>query len=244
MQEHRRCRFGDLVAKCGPLQLIDGRMRLCCTDNQLGLIPFSTFYSPSHNHYISVKVGDMNAPGPDGCARFDKVRPQKAKAHFSGKDIFGTVVFYQASPLDRTFIQTHISSIRRRDVSFLIREMAVVDEKMCTAAALGPVFSRSNSQIFSRPLSSSGIKTGDAFSIGSLGSAIPIAAGSQRVSSRSSSHYVPLFGPHSIVGRSLVIVENVPDVGAVPLACGSIERLTTYPDGEFGSFTGFQNRDA
>ncbi len=242
MQEHRLCRLGDLVTKCGPLELVNGRMRLCCTDNQLGLIPFSTLHSAINNHFISVRVGDTNVMS-DGCARFDKIRPQVAKAKLSSKDIFVTVFFYQASPLDRTFIQANIKSIRQRDISVLIRENAVVDEKDCSDAALGSVLSKPNGEIFSRPLSRNGIKTGDAFLIGNLGSAIPIPSGSQRISSRSSSHYIPLFGPNSIIGRSLVVVETLSDGTMAPLACGNIERLTTYPDSIFASFTGYQNLD-
>lgn len=215
-------------------------MRLCCTDTQLGLIPFSTLFSPASNHFISVRVGDVDSASSNGCARFDKVEPQVAKAKFSGKDIFGSVFFYQSSPLDRTFIQPHVQSIRRRDITLIIREGMVSDPKNCTAEALGAIFSKPTGSIFSRPLSSNNIKTGDAFLIGNLGSAVPIAPGSQRQSARSSSHYVPVFGPHTIVGHSLVVVQDVSGV-AVPLACGNIERLTNYPSGLFASFTGYQN---
>ncbi len=242
MEEHRLCRFGDLVVKCGPLQQVDGRMRLCCTDTQLGLIPLSTLFSPANNHFVSVRVGGLDS-APDACARFDKVAPQVAKAKFSGKDIFGSVIFYQTSPLDRTFIQPHIQSIRQRNISLIIREGMVSDPKNCTAEALGAIFSKPTGSIFSRPLSSNNIKTGDAFLIGNLGSAIPIAPGSQRQVDRSSSHYVPVFGPHTIVGHSLVVVQDVDGV-AVPLACGNIERLSNYPSGLFASFTGYQNTNA
>ena len=40
--EHRTCRFGDLTTKCGPLQLVNNRIRAQCTDNQLGFVLFST----------------------------------------------------------------------------------------------------------------------------------------------------------------------------------------------------------
>ena len=246
MLQHRLCRFGDLNAKCGPLRVqAGGRIRLCCTDAQLGLIPFDTLFNPRNGHYVSLRIADAVGDGtPDGCAQFGKVIPQVAKAKFSSKDLIGTVYFYQASPLDRTFIQPTIESIRQRNIHLEIRENPVTEVKNCRASSLGDIFRKPTSPIFGRPLPSSGIKTGDASVIGNLDSAVPIPPGAQRHLARSSSHYLPLFGPHSIIGRSLVVTEAPDNIGGqpAPIACGTIVRTSEVPSGMYGSFTGYRNK--
>ena len=244
MTQHRLCRFGDLTTKCGPLVVDDDdRMRLCCTDAQLGLIPFDTLFNPRNGHYVSLRIADQGGTGiPDGCAQFDKVLPQVAKAKFSSKDLIGTVYFYQASPLDRTFIQPTIESIRRRNIRLEIRENPVTEVKNCRASSLGGIFSKPTSPIIGRPLPSSGIKTGDASVIGFLNDTVPIPLGAQRYLARSSSHYLPLFGHHTIIGRSLVVVEDVADAPPAPIACGTIVRTSEAPRGMFGSFTGYRDK--
>ena len=117
---------------------------------------------------------------------------------------------------------------------------AVADVNNCSEAALGAIHSKPGTPVFGRPLGSR--KTGDSVLIGNLAPKVPIPLGSQSIFQPASSHYLPVFGPHSIVGRSLVVVE-VTESGPVYLACGTIRRLSDYPDDVLASITGYQDDD-
>lgn len=233
------------MSKCGPLEFVDGRARLCCTDTQLGSVPFSTLYDPQNGYFLSVQIGglqvvDQPIPGPDACAPLEKVRPQVAKATIVSQLMYGKIIFYQNDPLARTFIRPYLQGIRQRNLQLQVRRNAVVDKDNCSVEALGPIHSKPGTPVFGRPLGS--IKTGDSVLIGNLVPKVPIPVGSQRILNPGSSHYIPLFGPHSIVGRSLAVVEET-ESGPVIIACATIRRLSEYPSGMFASITGYQDDD-
>lgn len=241
---HRLCAMGDLTSKCGPLVFVGGRARLCCSDTQLGSVPFLTLTDPRNSYFLSVKIMGMQVIDqprePDSCATLEKVLPQVAKVQIRSRLLDGDFRFSQSGPFDRTFVRASIKGLRRRNIELQIRRDAVVNKQNCDPTALGPILSKPGLPVFGRPLGAA--KTGDSVLIGNLAPKVPLPAGSQTVVSSTSSHYLPLFGPHTIVGHSLVVVERTPS-GPRYLACNTIKRLTDYPTGLYASVSGFQEMD-
>ena len=167
----------------------------------------------------------------------EAVQAQVARVEFQNPTINGQIIFYQAGPNDRTFARTYITGLRRRDVSLEIRAGG---DGTCDTVT------RENLDLLKKPGSSTTIigrsvgpvKTGDAVVLGNLSTKLRIPPGSQSYRVTTSTPYLPLFGPYSIVGNTLVLA----DANGLPLACGLIQRWNDYPTGLAASILGYQNQ--
>ena len=222
------CRIGDFTGKCGTLDFTDNiRGRRFCTDNQLGSIRTSDIYNPDQP--ISVVLDDAGVVV--ACGVLEPVQPQIAYVEFKNSRIFGQIYFYQSSPNDRTYARTYITGITRRNVS-----LAIYTNGDGTCNNLGSLLRKPNSPaIIGRPVGAT--KTGDAVVLGNLSTKLRIPPESQSYRVTTTTPYLPLFGPYSIVNNTLALIDS----NGVALACGGITRLNEYPSGMAASILGYQN---
>lgn len=244
-QFQRECHIGNLTGKCGPLQLRNGRIRACCTDEQLGTIPFNKISE------LSLAIQGANgAPNVIACASAQPIDPECAIVTFMSSrrmGLFGNLLFYQSDPNDRTFVRTYVTGLRQVNASFVIRENPVPDpmpdparpgytiQSDCSNTSLGPIIMRPGAPVIGVPPGTD--VTGDTVILGNLGPKLTIPPGSQNYRVTASSSYLPLFGPYNITGHSLVLVRD--DTGE-PWACGTINRWHPFPERLVASLTGYQ----
>ena len=99
--QHRSCRLGDLTTKCGPLQLVNNRIRAQCTDNQLALVSFSTL------NRLVVSIVDQSNTILD-CAQLYEQFPAGGYVNFQFNGIYVNLLFSQLSPYRSTMYQTYV----------------------------------------------------------------------------------------------------------------------------------------
>ena len=239
-QKQRACPVGDLSRKCGQINFINGRARLFCTDNQLGSIRTSDLVNKQASQPVSVAFTDaasLSAPIL-ACGELEAVQPQVARVEFQSANrvINGQIVFYQASPNDRTYARTYVTGLRGMNVRMEIR---VNGDGTCTSVSGASLLRKpgSSTTIIGRPVGA--VKTGDAVVLGNLSTKLRIPPGSQSYRVTTSTPYLPLFGPYSVVGNTLVLT----DANGQELACGLIVRWNDYPTGLAASILGYQNQN-
>ena len=225
-----------------------GRAQEFCTDNQLGTVPCSYFYTKKGNPptVTSLVIRDVDANNTIlGCSQLGPpAPPQVAQCTFHSSRFYGDFLFYQASPNDRTRIKTFLIGINGADVSLVIREGPTPDDYNCNE--LGPILQKSRilnqngigAAFFPRPVDG-GIKTGDSGILGSLGGILDIPAGAFSYRVKRTTNFLPLFGQCSIIGNSLVLV----GADGTRLGCCTITRTTQYSNTEIASLLGFQNEE-
>lgn len=212
---------------------MNGRGRLFCTDNQLGSIRSSDLFNKKSDQPVSV-VLSMDGPLV-ACGALEPVQPQAAFVEFQNSPINGQIIFYQASPNDRTYARTYITGIRRMNVSLEIRANG---DGSCEN--LGGILRKPgpSTKIIGRPVGA--VKTDDAVVLGNLATKLSIPPESQSYRVTTSTPNLPVFGPYSIVNNTLVLAR---DPNGDPLACGLIKRWNDYPSGLAASLLGYQEEN-
>lgn len=214
---------------------MNGRARLFCTDNQLGSIRTSDLVNKQASQPVSVTISE--AAAISACGELEASQPQVARVEFRSDNriINGQIVFYQASPNDRTYARTYITGLRRMNVTMEIRANG---DGTCASVPRGSLLRKpGSSRIIGRPVGA--VKTGDAVVLGNLSTKLRIPPGSQSYRVTTSTPYLPLFGPYSVVNNTLVLT----NASGQELACGSIVRWNDYPTGLAASILGYQNQN-
>ena len=155
-----------------------------------------------------------------------KAKPRQARAILRDSTVYGDISFHQASPYDLTMAISYITGIRGRNVSLQIHQ----GDDTCTPQ--GTLLRRPGPSYVGRPIGT--VKTGDAVILGNLGPKITIPPESHRYLESTPTPYLPLFGPYSIVGNTLVLIDD--NTGAI-LACGLINDMS--PKSLVSSLMGF-----
>ena len=236
MERQRECAIGDLTSKCGPLNFENRRARLFCTDSQLGTISRSQLLSElNYGERLTVRIGDSD--GSDlGCAPLGFARPRTATAQFSTSTTFGSFQFWQNGPDDRTMVRPHLTGLGRGGpFSLMIFEGIGPASDPCNRTLLGNVYTRPRGA-FTLPVSTSGILTGDSCLLGNLNSILPLNDDASFLRSSGSSNFLPLFGPYSIIGRTLALLRADNTI----VACSPIMCIDCTP-GRFSSLLGYQD---
>lgn len=225
----RACPIGDLSSKCGDIVFTNGIGRVFCTDNQLGSIPTGDLFSSQSVQPVSVVITDMFG-AINACGELTPEKPRQARAIFRSSTIYGDIALYQASPSSPTMVTTYIAGLRGTSVSLEIRAGRSNDpDDACMD--LGSLLRNPGPPTVGRPISAR--KTGDATILGNLSPIIPIPPNSFFFKESTATIYLPLFGPHSVVNNTIVLV----DEGRNPLACGHIMDIN--PRRSAPSFMGF-----
>jgi len=127
---HRTCPLGDLTSKCGTLSVVNNRMRAFCTDNQLGLVSFST---------IDRAVLSILAPLSNRimeCVQLEEQRPTGAIINFrnlrSQPAVFVHVVFSQLTQFDPIYYRTYIIRLNEDADNLIVYDGDNPDLATCT----------------------------------------------------------------------------------------------------------------
>ena len=210
---------------------MNGRARLFCTDNQLGSIRTSDLVNKQASQPVSVTI--LDGAAISACGELEAAQPQVARVEFKNSVINGQIAFYQASPNDRTYARTYVTGLRRMNVTMEIRAGG---DGTCASVDGGSLLRKpGSSRAIGRPVGV--VKTGDAVVLGNLSTKLRIPPGSQSYRVTTSTPYLPLFGPYSIVDNTLVLT----NANGQELACGLIVRWYDYPSGLAASILGYQN---
>lgn len=146
----------------------------------------------------------------------EPVQPRVAYAKLNTSIINGNIFFYQASPNDRTYARIDIRGLRRQNVS-----LAIYSNGDGSCNNLGTLLRKPgpSTTIIGRPVAA--VKTGDAVVLGNLSPKLSIPPESQSYRVTTSTPYIPLYGPYSVVSNTLALL----DANHQPLACGAIRQL-------------------
>ena len=236
MARQRECAIGDLTSKCGPLNFEGIRAHLFCTDTQLGTISSSLLLDKKNfEHRLTLRIGENDGSADHlGCASLELAEPRTATANFFTPA--GSFQFWQNGPDDRTFIRASLTlNSRRGPYSLRILEGSAPSSDPCNATLLGNIYTRPEGA-FTLPVEMGGLITSDSCVLGVLDSIFPLD-GVTSLRSDASTSFLPLFGPYSIIGRTLVLVRGDNTIAACsPIVCPGCTR-----GGESNSLLGYQN---
>ena len=229
MERQRECIIGDLTSKCGALDFEGGsRARAFCADSQLGTVNFASL-----NGLVVHIFRDGNISV--GCAPLQTVQPLRAEASFREFTVVGNFIFYQDGPNDETFIKAFLTGLPRSGVPYSLRIYSGVgtESNPCGATELGSIYDVPNRALFT---SGNGVLTPDGCRLGNLEGVLPIE--SNQAIQRTVSTSIPLFGPFSVIGRTLAVVNGMNDI----VACAPIKNsCTTCPLQSYNSILGYQD---
>ena len=238
-QSQRECFIGDFTSKCGPLNFgPTGRARICCVDEQLGTHPLTSIEP------LTLVIKDENfSEDIIACATSKPANPLCARAKFRTRTQFIQLYFVQLDPHDRTFVHAYVIGLNGQGGYFEIHENPVPDgasqHVICddfSDSGLGGVFDKQGGRLFSDGESSGGTGRtgGNTLPVGVLDRKLTDFRGQASYTTTDFSHFLPLFGPFSIIGRSLVLF----DADGNPIACGNIE-LNKLPASMIDSILGY-----
>lgn len=230
----RECIIGDLTGKCGNLDFVDGRARSVCTDNQIGSIPRTDLFDGRHpEHALIVAIRDAGGMLL-GCSPLTLAPPLQGRAQFRTLTIFGDFLFWQNGPDDRTNVRTYLTGLRGTDYSLRVFAEKVEMNEPCDPALLGSVTSRQGGE-FILP---GDTPTNDAGRIGNLDALLMLNAGQNSLRTTTTTSFLPLFGPHTILNCTLGLFNE--ETGVIE-ACAAIMNQEEYPPEELASLMGFQS---
>ena len=204
--QHRTCRLGDLTNKCGPLQLINNRIRTQCTDNQLGMVSFSIFDRLAISIDQGITILDY--------AQLNEVMPAGAYVsfNFDRRRVAVNLAFSQLTPQDPTMYRTYVTGLDGQ-----AGNIVVFDGEDCDN--LGSVLNYPGELPTSLPV------TGDQYPVGELGPKMGGVLGRDYLRTQGLSSNIPLTGPVNITGKPItVLFQN----GSV-WGCGMVEDYYNMP---------------
>lgn len=224
------CYIGDLNSKCGLIdQPCNDNLKNFCTDTQIARI------SQEEINDLSIAVEDLNGE-VIACSKFMLWQPRVARAdtpYNRANRLWLNAFFYQEDPHDDTVMRVFIMGTDPSTCYYLqIRERPVTTD----CSNLGPVYEpRYN---FNEQLPRSGvIQTGDKDFVGDLRDKVPPLCGSSFHAFIRRNSYVPLFWEYDIVGRAIVLHEQITGEA---IACATIEQQSGgLSDGERRSLLGY-----
>ncbi len=236
--KQRECPIGGLSLKCGTLDFVDSRARSFCSDNGLGSIPRTVLFDENNpQDRFSIVIGEASGgPGILGCAALELISPLHAKTELRTSTIRGLFDFWQNGPDDRTNIRADLTGLDDEDYSLRIfRDPAPPMGMAC--GDLGGVFQR-NGGVITSAVNPNCPLTRDSCITGNLDSIFPLERGQRSFRMTVSTSTLPLFGPYTIIGRSLgLVLESTNEI----IACSTIMLEQGAPQGELASILGYQD---
>lgn len=208
--QHRLCRLGDLTTKCGPLRLINNRIRAQCTDNQLALVPFSTL------DRLVVSIVDQRNVILD-CAQLYEQTPAGAYVNFRFNGVIVNLLFSQLSPYRPTMYRTYVTGLNGQASNIVVYDGDDPDLRTCSN--LGNVLDRRGNLPVANP------STSDQYPIGELGPKMGGVRGKNSLHNHGLSSSIPLTGPVNIIGRPIAVLRQ----DGFIWGCGLVENYTNAP---------------
>ena len=194
------CEIGDLSSKGAPFDVQNRRTQQFYTDTDLPLLPDADGYSID-NRSVVIHAPDRGGPRI-ACANLTRFTPLEAITVFNENGVSGSIRFYQRSPYDHTRVTVGLRGLSQMADGYHVHEYPVGPESLsspgkCADAYTGGHWNPTN-------VTSSG-STSDEFEIGDLSGKFGGLAGLDELSAVYTDPNIPLFGPFSVIGRSIVI---------------------------------------
>ena len=199
------------------------KYRTFCLDDQLGLFPLSSIQS-------TVLVIEQDGVIID-CQPWSPVNQLCARVNCDKRPrINMDILFFQYDPSDRTHVRSYITGLDMEKAYLQVRRDPVTNKRRCEAGGLydkrGPIVTASNA----------GNPTGDVLPVGTLENKITSIVNRTSLVKQDTTSWLPLFGPFSIIGRSIALV----DVDGNTVLCCNIEPVTEPDPVLINSILGYQ----
>ena len=201
---HRECEVGDLSNKGAPFQVRDRVVKQFYTDTALPLAGDTIFIDNR-----SIVIHAENRTGPRiACANITRFNPLEAVVNFNESGILGSISFSQTSPYDMTSVTVSLQGLQGMAGGYHVHVYPVSPEGVssvrCAAAGghwnpTGITYDPNNTRQL----------TSDEYEIGDLSGKFGTLVDLNGISETYLDPNIPLFGPYSIVGRSVVIHRSV-----------------------------------
>ena len=199
-KQHCTCRLGDLTSKCGPLQLVNNRIRAQCIDNQL-ILRHSTL-----NQLVVSIINQSNVTVQ--CGQLNEQFPVEAYVNFHFNGGFVNLRFSQSSPFRFTKYRTYVVRLDGQAGNIVI-----YDGEDCSN--LGNVLDYPRRHRVANP------STSDQYPVGELGPKIGGVVGRNYLRGEGMSSNIPLTGPVNILNKPIALLSKEGYV----LGCGLVKMV-------------------
>ena len=205
------------------------RYRAFCNDDQLGLVPISTI--------TDTVLVFSNGTDIVGCQSWDTVNQQCARVSCIKRPRVNIdILFFQNDPGDRTHVRSYVTGLDGDALFLQIRENAVTNQN-CSQSG----------RVFDKPRGGGSPNIGTAVSDKPTGDALPVGTTQFKISDitgktslryQDTTSWLPLFGPFSIVGKSIALV----GVGGQEVTCCNIEAVADPDPALLASILAYQGQ--
>eukprot|EP00117_Sycon_ciliatum_P009137 scpid34776/ scgid11551/ Superoxide dismutase [Cu-Zn] len=206
--QRNACQVGDLSRKHGTIPASQNFTTLFFTDTYLPLSGVNTIVRRSivfHNSSSDRVV----------CSNIQELRSRRATAVFDYGGVRGRVELNQQSPWDNTIVSVQLNGLMMMAGGYHIHEWPVpwldllstlppLSTRFCGSQAVGGHY---NPFSASTPLPPG--LTQDFYEVGDLSAKFGGLAGLNSLNATYSDTYITLFGPYSVVGRSIVLHNDI-----------------------------------
>lgn len=233
------CPIGDLTTKCGQVtassfSITESMLKYSafCYDKQLGHL------SESQLQETVLVFHDSTTGAIVDCQPWNPINQLCARANCMKRPRINIdVLFFQSDPNDPTYIRSHITGLDQQKGYLQVRRDPVGDKDEDQDCEAGGIFDKPRSGL-QHGLHVSSPPTGDILPVGVLEHKFTSPRGRESLVEQGKTSWLPLFGPHSIIGRSLVLT----DENGVPVACCDIEPVTDPSPELINSILGYQEQ--
>ena len=219
----RNCEIGDLSNKGTPFNVVSGRIRQFYTDTDLPILPVVEGDNMLSIDNRSIVIHEENRTGPRiACSNLTQYQPLEAISIFNGEQgVTGSIRFYQRSPYDLTRVTVTLRGLQQMANGYHVHEYPVGPASLGSPSKCRAVFTGGHWNPTNADITTPG-KTSDQFEIGDLSGKFGGLSGLDEISAEYTDPNVPLFGPFSVIGRSIVIHED--DQDGTRWVCSDIQR--------------------
>ena len=194
------CEVGDLSNKGAPFDVVSRRVRQFYTDTDLPLLDRGDEIF-IENRSVVIHTPDRGAPRI-ACANLTRYQPLEAVSVFNENGVSGSIRFYQRSPYDPTEVRVNLRGLSGMADGYHVHEYPVGPQDLGSPAKCDGRYAGGHWN--PTGVTDSGT-TSDQFEIGDLSGKFGGLSGRDQISAVYTDPNIPLFGPFSILGRSIVI---------------------------------------
>lgn len=211
------CEIGDLSNKGEPFDVVDRVTKQFYSDTDLPLLGDADGYLINDR---STVIHSENRTAPRiACANITSYQPLEAISKFDESGVSGSIRFFQRSPYDQTQVFVNLNGLQAIAAGYHVHQYTVgpgTSPARCSDMFAGGHWNPTN-------ITESGT-TRDQFEIGDLSGKFGSLAGENNFNREYTDPNIPLFGPFSIIGRSIVIHRD--DSDGTRWICSDIQRIS------------------
>ncbi|XP_037782115.1 uncharacterized protein LOC119578625 [Penaeus monodon] len=198
------CPMGSLSHAFGELRVGTRRSRF-----SRKMYSSTDFALPDLSGPRKLYIAVMGALHPDhlwACAKMREVKPKKARAIFNGMGVTGEVRFEQTSVFAPTDLTLDLRGLAGRAGGFHVHELPSYPPKHAGDFPCGKTGGHYNPfEVDPSTSPEPGLGSHDRYELGDLSGKHGLLTGLQEVEATVTDHNLPLFGPRSVLTRSLVL---------------------------------------